>query len=101
VIAVALGGLGLSTVFPITVALFTRDFEKDSARLAGPVFALAGLGGATLPSLVGVLSAQAGSLKAGLVVPLVGCLIMLALQGWRTRLSPIELPKMRKLPELP
>jgi fucose permease len=87
VIAVALGGLGLSTVFPITVALFTRDFERDSARLAGPVFALAGLGGAILPSLVGVVSAQLGSLKAGLVVPLVGCLIMLALQGARARLA--------------
>ena len=92
VLAVALGGLGLSTVFPITVALFTRDFARDSARLAGPVFALAGLGGATLPSLVGLVSARSGSLKAGLLVPLLGCVIMLALQGWRARLAarPIE-----------
>ena len=86
--AVMLGGLGLSTVFPITVSLFTRTFEGQAARLAGPVFALAGLGGATLPSLVGFISAQLGSLKAGLFVPLLGCVLMLALHGWRARLEP-------------
>lgn len=84
-VAVVLGGLGLSTVFPITVALFTREFDRDAARLAGPVFALAGLGGATLPSLVGVVSTQLGSLKAGLVVPMLGCVVMMALHGWRAR----------------
>jgi FHS family glucose/mannose:H+ symporter-like MFS transporter len=85
--AVMLGGLGLSTVFPITVSLFTRTFERDAARLAGPIFALAGLGGATLPSLVGLISAQVGSLKAGLFVPLLGCVLMIALHARRARLG--------------
>lgn len=86
VLAVALGGLGLATVFPITVSLFARDCGREASRLAGLVFALASLGGAALPSLVGIISTRAGSLKAGLLVPLVGCLVMLALLGWRDRI---------------
>jgi fucose permease len=79
VLAVSLGGLGLATVFPTTLALFTREFGRAAARLAGPVFALAGLGGASLPPLVGIISTQFESLKVGLGVPLLGCLAMLML----------------------
>ncbi len=43
------------------------------------VFALASLGGATIPWLVGFISTQIGSLRAGLVVPLIACLFMLVL----------------------
>ena len=75
-VAVAIGGLGLSTIFPLTVARFTRDLDREAARAAGPIFVLAGLGGATLPPLVGFISRQSGSLTAGLFVPLIGCLAM-------------------------
>lgn len=81
-------GLGLSTVFPLTVAQFTRDMERRAARTAGPVFVLAGFGGAVLPPLVGVVSAATGSLTAGLVIPLVGCLAMLAVAGTRAAAAP-------------
>ena len=86
--AVVIGGLGLSTIFPLTVALLTRDLAGDAARAAGPIFVLAGLGGAVLPPLVGIISRQSGSLRAGLLVPLVGCFAMLALRAWRDRAAP-------------
>ena len=86
--AVAVAGLGFSTVFPLTVALFTRHLEGAAARAAGPVFVLAGLGGALLPPVVGIISRQSGSLRAGLFVPLFGCFAMLALRAWRDRRAP-------------
>jgi fucose permease len=86
--AVALAGLGLSTIFPLTVALFTRDLDRAAVRAAGPIFVLAALGGATLPPLVGIISSQSGSLTAGLFVPLLGCLAMLALRAWRIGAAP-------------
>ena len=49
------------------------------------MFALGGLGGATLPWLVGFLSTHFGSLKAGLVVPLLGCLTMIAMHSCNLR----------------
>lgn len=84
---VSLGGLGLATVFPITIGFLSRDFGPLAARAAGPAFMLAGFGGATLPWLVGVVSSYAGSLKVGLAVPLIGCLAMLALHLWYARLA--------------
>jgi fucose permease len=82
-VSVVLAGLGLSTVFPITVALFTRDLDQAARRAAGSIFVLAGLGGAILPPLVGLVSTLSGNLTAGLFVPLAGCVGMLALHAWR------------------
>jgi fucose permease len=45
------------------------------------MFALASLGGATMPALVGFTSTHAGSLRAGLLVPFIACLAMLGLSG--------------------
>ncbi|HEX2713561.1 MAG TPA: MFS transporter, partial [Candidatus Acidoferrales bacterium] len=75
----SLAGLGLAPVFPITVAVLTHRFGTFASRVAGSMFALGGLGGATLPWLVGFSSTRYGSLKAGLVVPLLGSLSLLAL----------------------
>jgi fucose permease len=79
-------GFGLSVVFPTTIAQLSRHFADASARAAAAAFALAGLGGATVPWLVGVWSTSAGSLRAGLVIPLIGCLAMMALHTCRARL---------------
>jgi fucose permease len=84
---VAASGLGCATVFPITIALFTRDFGNQATRYAGLVFALSALGGATLPWLVGAVSSHTGALKAGLAVPLAGCVAVLVLHTWRVRRS--------------
>lgn len=77
-VSVSIAGVGMSAVFPLTVAMFTRD--RAAARDAGTVFVLAGLGGAVLPPLVGVVSNASGSLAAGLAVPLAGCVAMTALR---------------------
>ena len=78
-------GLGLSTVFPTTIAQLSRRFEEAGPRAAAAAFALAGLGGATVPWFVGVVSTAAGSLRTGLLVPLAGCLVMMALHRYRAR----------------
>jgi len=79
VLGAALAGLGLSSVFPINISLISRWFGDEGVRFGGIMFALAGLGGATLPWLVGLFSAQTGNLKAGLVVPFLGSTTMLVL----------------------
>jgi FHS family L-fucose permease-like MFS transporter len=82
VAAVSVAGLGLAAGFPLIFALFTRELGRDAARAASAVFVLASLGGAALPPLVGIVSDASGSLAAGLLVPLAGCL---ALQALRSR----------------
>lgn len=80
--AMAIAGLGLSSVFPIAIAALSHQFGKAASRIAGVMFALAGLGGATIPGLVGYASTWYGSLKFGLLVPLCGCLAMLCLYAF-------------------
>ncbi len=75
-----LAGLGLAPVFPSTVAIFTRYFGERAEQSIGALFVLASLGGATLPWLVGSLSSHYGALRTGLIIPLLGAGIMLALQ---------------------
>lgn len=62
-------GTGLAAIFPITVALLSR-FQDMETKNAGPMFAMAGLGGAIMPWLVGAVSTRSGSLQVGLMVPL-------------------------------
>jgi FHS family glucose/mannose:H+ symporter-like MFS transporter len=73
-------GFGLAAVFPITIAQLSR-FRSAEKRSAGPMFALAGLGGATMPWLVGAVSTCYGSLQAGLMVPLLGTGVLLWLHA--------------------
>jgi MFS transporter, FHS family, glucose/mannose:H+ symporter len=72
-------GMGLSCVFPINIAMLSHWFAEMASRVGGLMFALAGLGGATLPWLVGALSTRFGSLQVGLFVPLAGSATMLLL----------------------
>ena len=75
-------GFGLAAIFPITVALLSH-FQGMEKRRAGPMFAMAGLGGALMPWLVGAVSTWSGSLRAGLMVPLlaIGFLLWLHAAG--------------------
>jgi len=68
-------GLGLAAVYPITIALLA-NFGGGAKRNAGPLFALAGLGGSIMPWFVGVVSTRAGSLQAGLTVPLIATVVL-------------------------
>lgn len=72
-------GFGLSAVYPITIALLSKRFGAASSRIGSVMFVLSNIGGGLLPWMVGVLSNHAGTLHAGLFVPLFGCAAMLAL----------------------
>jgi MFS transporter, FHS family, glucose/mannose:H+ symporter len=83
-------GLGLSAVYPITIALLSHRFGASATRLGSVMFALAGFGAACVPWIVGFTSTQLSSLKLGLTVPLAGCVIMLAIYmgTWRAESAP-------------
>lgn len=72
-----LAGLGLASIFPISVSLFPRWFGESTTSSSSPVFASGNVGGAVLPWLVGVISTHAGSLRFGFIVPLLGVAAML------------------------
>lgn len=58
-------GFGMAPVFPVTIVSVARDCAP---RVASALIALASLGGATLPWVVGVVSDATGSLTLGLAV---------------------------------
>ena len=93
-------GVGLASIFPISVSLFPRWFAESSRRASGAVFASGNLGGAVLPWLVGVVSTHSGSLRLALFVPLVSVAAMLTF--YVTNSSDRQVPRLRKsLPEMP
>ena len=75
-------GFGLSYVYPITISLLSREFV--SPRIGSLMFVLSNIGGGLLPWIVGISSTRFGTLKAGLSVPLLGCMMMyiLYLRSW-------------------
>jgi fucose permease len=77
-----LAGLGLASIFPILIAWLSKWYGIRSRKVGGVMFALAAAGSALVPPLVGVVSSRySGSLRIGLLVPLAGCVIMLAVIG--------------------
>ena len=85
VFSACLAGLGLSCVYPITIALLSREFGSASSRVGSLMFFLSNIGGGLLPWMVGVSSNHFSSLKAGLAVPLIACAAMygLYLRDWK------------------
>jgi fucose permease len=70
-------GLSLAPFFPATWALLMA--ERPTARQAGIVLAVSGLGAAALPWMMGVVSTRVGSLQVALALPFaaaVGLLVM-------------------------
>ncbi len=78
VVGTAVAGLGMAAVFPLLVARLSYCFGESSARAAGPIFAFGGLGGASLPWIVGLVSQLAGDLRVAFGVPLAALLLMIA-----------------------
>lgn len=74
-------GLALAPLFPLILSLFLAEIGES--RNAGWVFAVAGLGGAVLSWLTGVISTDSGSLRIGLLVPGAAALWMLGMIHWR------------------
>jgi fucose permease len=77
VVLAAILGISLAPFFPATFSLLMAD--RPSARQAGVVLAMSGLGAAFLPALMGVVSTHAGSLQIALAIPLAAGLALLAL----------------------
>ena len=73
----ALAGLGLSSIFPISVSLFSRWFGRLARRVSGAVFASGTLGAGTVPWVMGALSTHYSSLRLAFSMPLLGVLFML------------------------
>jgi fucose permease len=78
VIGSILAGLGLASIFPISVSLLPSWFGESSRQDSGAVFASGNLGGAVLPWLVGIVSTHSGSLRTAFFVPLIGVAMMMA-----------------------
>lgn len=75
----AVSGFGMSSVFPIFIAMVSHLFGESATRVSSYMFAMAALGGAVLPWLVGMISSHTGKLQVGLNVALIGTLIQVAL----------------------
>jgi MFS transporter, FHS family, glucose/mannose:H+ symporter len=80
-------GLGLAAVYPITISLLSREFGDAASQMGSIMFTMANLGGAFLPWLVGYYSSRFGSVRAGMVVPLIaaGGMCGLYLMNWRAK----------------
>ncbi len=79
IISACAAGLGLSSVYPVTIAILSQDFGSASSQIGSVMFVLSNVGGGLFPWIVGVTSNGFSTLKAGLFVPLLGCAAMLVL----------------------
>lgn len=72
-----LTGLGLASIYPISVSLLSGWFGNSVRRVSGAVFGSGNIGGALMPLMVGAVSTHAGSLRFGFLVPLIGVVFLL------------------------
>jgi FHS family glucose/mannose:H+ symporter-like MFS transporter len=75
-------GLSLAPFFPSTFALLIK--HGPSAREAGFILAVSGLGAALFPWMMGVISTRSGSLRIAMAVPLALAVALLLLSLYRT-----------------
>jgi len=76
-------GLSLAPFFPATWALLMA--ERPTARQAGIVLAVSGLGAAALPWMMGVVSTRTGSLQVALALPFAAAVGLLGISWFATR----------------
>jgi FHS family glucose/mannose:H+ symporter-like MFS transporter len=76
-IACVLSGAGFAGVFPIAMSYLSAYCGTENRELAGIVLACGGLGGGVLPWLIGIVSSAFGSLRAGLLIPLLGTIFLI------------------------
>lgn len=72
-----LAGMGLASIYPISVSLLATWFGQASRRVSGAVFGSGNVGGALMPLMVGAVSTLSGGLRIGFFVPLAGVVFML------------------------
>jgi MFS transporter, FHS family, glucose/mannose:H+ symporter len=80
-------GFSLAPFFPATFALLIA--ERPTARQAGIVVAVSGLGAAALPWMMGVVSTKTGSLQLALALPFAAALGLLAMSLFAPQTRPI------------
>jgi len=80
-ICVSAAGFGFAGIYPILIAWMVKAYGQRSRQIGAIMFALASMGGATMPWLVGLMSTATGSLRTGLLLPLVGCVVMFGLMA--------------------
>ena len=78
-ICVSGAGLGFAGIYPILIAWLVKAYGQRSRQIGAIMFALAAMGGATMPWFVGLVSTATGSLRTGLLLPLAGCVAMFGL----------------------
>jgi fucose permease len=78
-------GSSLAPFFPATWALLIA--ERPTARQAGIVLAVSGLGAAALPWMMGIVSTRAGSLQVALALPFAAALALLVMSWFVPRAS--------------
>lgn len=86
VVAAVIAGLGMSMIFPITLAGATADLAGAGSARFGAIFALGGMGGASIPWVVGEIAMRTGSLPTGMLLSLAVSVAMMALQAARVRM---------------
>lgn len=79
-VGAAILGFGTAAVFPMNVVRFTKFFGSEAMKNATPLFVLGSLGGAFATWLVGFISTDFNSLRAGFSVILVSCFLLIILQ---------------------
>jgi fucose permease len=77
VLGSAMAGLGLSSVYPITISMLAHWFGESAGRVGAALFPIGNLGGAVMPWMVGALSSRFGSLRWAFSIPLFGVVFML------------------------
>ncbi len=77
VVGAILAGLGLASIFPISVSLFPNWFGDSARASSGAIFSSGNIGGAVVPWVVGAVSSHFDSLRVGFFVPLAGVIVML------------------------
>lgn len=77
-----LTGLSFATLYPVSVARLSQHYGVAARSIGSVMFSLAAIGPGMLPWLVGVISNSTGNLRAGLVVPFVATLVLVALHLW-------------------
>jgi len=84
-ISASVAGFGTASVYPITIALLSREFGPAASQVGSLMFTLSNIGGGLLPWSSGIVSTRLGTLKAGLAVPLIGSALMffLYVHDWK------------------
>jgi len=78
-VSLVVAGLGCAAIFPVYVTWLSRWYGRGANRVSGLMFSMSSVGSAVAPWFVGIVSAHAGGLRVGLLVPLVSAVVMLFL----------------------